>query len=98
MPVQVKGYTSSSLVLLAFDWPAADLRDDFVGFGIERTPGFRGTPSGLRPIRQGYWWDSGIGADDQGSCFRYRVVPMIGADEKYECLDQEAGHIEVQLP
>ena len=45
MPVVVRDYTSPTLVLLAFDWPSADQKNDFLGFAIERTPGFDGSPN-----------------------------------------------------
>lgn len=35
-----KAYTSPSLVLLAMDWPDGEIRHDFLGFAICRTPGF----------------------------------------------------------
>lgn len=40
MSVTVRSYLSPTLVLLAFDWPPAASRDDFLGFAIRRTPGF----------------------------------------------------------
>ncbi|MET3822560.1 hypothetical protein ACVK00_006284 [Burkholderia sp. PvR073] len=40
MTVSVRSYLSPTLVLLAFDWPEAALRADFLGFAIRRTPGF----------------------------------------------------------
>ncbi|AOR71019.1 phospholipase [Burkholderia stabilis] len=40
MTVSVRSYLSPTLVLLAFDWADAQLRDDFLGFAIRRTPGF----------------------------------------------------------
>lgn len=40
MSVSVRSYLSPTLVLLAFDWPDAQRRDDFLGFAIKRTPGF----------------------------------------------------------
>jgi phosphatidylserine/phosphatidylglycerophosphate/cardiolipin synthase-like enzyme len=54
MPVIVKSYTSPTLVLLAFDWPAGDGRADFLGFAIERTPGFYGQPTSWLPNRIGF--------------------------------------------
>jgi phosphatidylserine/phosphatidylglycerophosphate/cardiolipin synthase-like enzyme len=41
MPVIAKAYRSPTLVLLAFDWAAGGNRNDFLGFAIQRTPGFR---------------------------------------------------------
>ncbi|WP_069706719.1 phospholipase D-like domain-containing protein [Burkholderia seminalis] len=40
MTVSVRSYLSPTLVLLAFDWPDAAARPDFLGFAIRRTPGF----------------------------------------------------------
>lgn len=40
MTVSVRSYLSPTLVLLAFDWPDAASRADFLGFAIRRTPGF----------------------------------------------------------
>jgi PLD-like domain len=42
-----KAYTSPSLVLLAMDWPDGELRHDFLGFAIQRTPGFQNNKTGL---------------------------------------------------
>jgi len=36
--IQVKSYTSPTLVLLAFNWEPGGQREDFLGFAIERTP------------------------------------------------------------
>lgn len=54
MPVIVKPYASPTLVLLAFDWPAGDGRTDFLGFAIERTPGFDGAVKSWLPNRIGF--------------------------------------------
>src|SRR5262249_12050556 len=51
MPVVVKSYTSPTLVLLAFDWPDGDAKNDFLGFAIERTPGFYGAAKSWLPNR-----------------------------------------------
>lgn len=48
MSVTVRSYLSPTLVLLAFDWPQAASRDDFLGFAIRRTPGFRSTDGQTR--------------------------------------------------
>jgi hypothetical protein len=113
MPVLVKSYTSPTLVLLAYDWPAGDLRPDFRGFGIERTPGFAGEErswlprqtgcDGIgadleAPIRTSYWWDASIDASDRGARFQYRVVPVIGPEGSLQLLDQEAGLVDVLVP
>jgi len=108
MPVHVKGYGSPALVLLAYDWPAAAQRADFRGFGIERRPGFAGQERSWLPPRNGkqqnepistfYCWDASIGARDRGASFQYRVVPVIGPDDRLQMLDHEAGQIEVRVP
>ncbi len=54
MTVVVKAYTSPTLVLLAFDWPAGDGRADFLGFAIDRTPGFGSAPRSWLPNRIGF--------------------------------------------
>src|SRR5271165_4587670 len=111
MPVLVKSYTSPTLVLLAYDWPAADQRADFRGFGIERTPGFDGAarswlprPSGApaaapgAPVRKFYWWYINIDSNDRGARFQYRVVPVIGPEDRLQLLDHEAGQVDVLVP
>jgi phosphatidylserine/phosphatidylglycerophosphate/cardiolipin synthase-like enzyme len=52
--VIVKSYESPTLVLLAFDWSAGDGKNDFLGFAIERTPGFRGASKSWLPNRIGF--------------------------------------------
>ncbi|MEK9285462.1 phospholipase D-like domain-containing protein [Bradyrhizobium sp. ISRA442] len=52
--VVVKAYTSPTLVLLAYDWPAGDEHEDFLGFAIERTPGFDGAAKSWLPNRIGF--------------------------------------------
>jgi hypothetical protein len=37
---KVKSYASSGCVLLPFDWPDGKLHEDFLGFAIERDPGY----------------------------------------------------------
>jgi len=54
MPVIVRPFTSPTLVLLAFDWPEGNGKSDFLGFAIERTPGFNGAPSSWLPNRIGF--------------------------------------------
>src|SRR5262245_33873339 len=39
--VDAKAYLSPSLVLLAMDWKDGEERQDFLGFAISRTPGFK---------------------------------------------------------
>jgi phosphatidylserine/phosphatidylglycerophosphate/cardiolipin synthase-like enzyme len=39
----VRGYASSSCVLLAFDWPDGKNHPDFLGFAIKRDPGYTKT-------------------------------------------------------
>jgi hypothetical protein len=52
--VAIKAYLSPTLVLLAFDWADGAERDDFLGFAIERKPGFGGAPSSFLPNRLGF--------------------------------------------
>src|SRR5947209_13797424 len=54
MAVVIKAYTSPTLVLLAFDWPAGDDKADFLGFAVERTPGFNGAVKSWLPNRIGF--------------------------------------------
>ena len=49
-----RAYLSPTLVLLAFDYPAAPHTPDFLGFSIERTPGFNGEASSFLPNRIGF--------------------------------------------
>ncbi|HZD02601.1 MAG TPA: phospholipase D-like domain-containing protein [Actinomycetes bacterium] len=51
---KVRTYLSPALVLLAFDWGAGGSRDDFLGFAIERRPGFWGAASSWLPNRIGF--------------------------------------------
>src|SRR5262249_28509614 len=52
--VVVKSYTSPTLVLLAYDWPAGDDQEDFLGFAIQRAPGFDVAQSSWLPNRIGF--------------------------------------------
>ncbi|WP_218190971.1 phospholipase D-like domain-containing protein [Enhydrobacter aerosaccus] len=52
--MKVRSYQSPTLVLLAYDWPQGDDREDFLGFAIERTPGFDGAPKSWLPNRIGF--------------------------------------------
>ena len=52
--VVAKSYTSPTLVLLAYDWPAGDGHEDFLGFAIQRTPGFDSEESSWLPNRIGF--------------------------------------------
>jgi phosphatidylserine/phosphatidylglycerophosphate/cardiolipin synthase-like enzyme len=54
MAVVVRSFTSPTLVLLAFDWPDGDAKADFLGFAIERTPGFDGAEKSWLPNRIGF--------------------------------------------
>jgi phosphatidylserine/phosphatidylglycerophosphate/cardiolipin synthase-like enzyme len=51
MPVIVRPYVSPTLVLLAFDWTEGKQHDDFLGFTIERSPGYNGEPKSPLPNR-----------------------------------------------
>ena len=52
--VKLRTYLSPTLVLLAFDWGAGRSRSDFLGFAIERRPGFWGAASSWLPNRLGF--------------------------------------------
>jgi phosphatidylserine/phosphatidylglycerophosphate/cardiolipin synthase-like enzyme len=52
--VKVRTYLSPTLVLLAFDWGAGRSRSDFLGFAIERRPGFWGAAASWLPNRLGF--------------------------------------------
>jgi len=54
MPVVIRVYTSPTLVLLAYDWPEGDRRADFLGFAIQRRPGFNGEQVSWLPNRIGF--------------------------------------------
>ena len=45
--VDIRAYLSPSLVLLAMDWPDGATRNDFLGFAIRRTPGFKDLQTGV---------------------------------------------------
>ena len=49
-----RAYLSPTLVLLAFDYPDAPAMPDFLGFSIERKPGFDGTATSFLPNRIGF--------------------------------------------
>lgn len=53
MPLVAKSYASPTVVLLAYDWPEGNGRNDFLGFAIERRPGFQAAVSWL-PNRIGF--------------------------------------------
>lgn len=44
--VNARAYLSPTLVLLAMDWSDGEARQDFLGFAIRRTPGFRDLATG----------------------------------------------------
>jgi hypothetical protein len=54
MAVVCRSFVSPTLVLLAFDWPEGNRRADFLGFAIERTPGFGGAARSWLPNRIGF--------------------------------------------
>jgi phosphatidylserine/phosphatidylglycerophosphate/cardiolipin synthase-like enzyme len=39
--VRVRAYAAPAVILLAMDWSEGNLRKDFLGFAVKRTPGFR---------------------------------------------------------
>lgn len=52
--LSLRAYLSPTLVLLAFDYSDAVQTPDFLGFSIERRPGFNGAPSSFLPNRIGF--------------------------------------------
>jgi hypothetical protein len=52
--VRIKPYLSPSLVLLALDWPDGSDRNDFLGFAIQRSPGFGRQKESWLPNRIGF--------------------------------------------
>jgi hypothetical protein len=52
--VRGRSYLSPTLVLLAFDWPDGAFREDFLGFAIERQPGFERAAKSWLPNRIGF--------------------------------------------
>jgi hypothetical protein len=54
MPLVAKSYASPTVVLLAYDWPEGDGRVDFLGFAIERRPGFHAAAASWLPNRIGF--------------------------------------------
>ena len=61
--VKMKAYLSPTLVLLALDWPDGGSRDDFLGFAISRTPGFREERTSWLPNRLGFGGPAPSGTD-----------------------------------
>ncbi len=59
--VQVRSYLSPTLVLLALDWPEAEQDGQFLGFAIQRTPGFRDPAT--RAVAVSSWLPNRIGFD-----------------------------------
>lgn len=69
--VALRAYLSPTLVLLALDWaPGAD-RNDFLGFAIERVPGFGGKSESWLPNRIGF-----DGPAPGGRDFESREAPV----------------------
>jgi hypothetical protein len=54
MPITGRAYLSPTLVLLAFDYPEGANQEAFLGFSIERQPGFDGAPFTFLPNRIGF--------------------------------------------
>ena len=54
MSMAVRAFTSPTLVLLSFDWPEGDALNNFLGFAIERSPGFDGPEKSWLPNRIGF--------------------------------------------
>jgi phosphatidylserine/phosphatidylglycerophosphate/cardiolipin synthase-like enzyme len=54
MALEFRGYLSPGVVLLAFDWPEGKDNSDFLGFSIQRTPGFGNNASSYLMNRIGF--------------------------------------------
>jgi phosphatidylserine/phosphatidylglycerophosphate/cardiolipin synthase-like enzyme len=52
--VKVRAYLAPSVVLLAFDWTGGRDRKDFLGFAIQREPGFNSGKASWLPNRIGF--------------------------------------------
>jgi len=62
--VVVRSYLSPTLVLLAMDWPDGANRQDFLGFSIRRSPGFRTDTNKVRIDNKDWnWLPNRIGFD-----------------------------------
>ena len=59
MAARVRPYLSPTLVLLALDWPEGEGRNDFLGFAIQRTPGFLDLKTNVREASS--WLPNRIG-------------------------------------
>ena len=72
--VKIRPYCSPTLVLLAFDWPDGDRRD-FLGFAIQRSPGYR-KPDGTEETES--WLPNRVGFDgpEQGRDFPSDTCPI----------------------
>ena len=66
-----RAYLSPTLVLLAFDYPDAPHINDFLGFSIERSPGFDGAAPSYLPNRIGF-----NGPDPTGKTMGSDVWPI----------------------
>lgn len=64
MPVVARAYTSPTLVLLAFDYPEGKSDATFLGFSIERRPGFQNAASSYLPNRIGFHGPNNDGSDE----------------------------------
>ncbi|MBI1821817.1 MAG: phospholipase [Nitrospirae bacterium] len=61
--VTIRAYLSPTLVLLAMDWPEGRDHQDFLGFAIKRTPGFKRSAESWLPNRIGFNGPAPNGAD-----------------------------------
>src|SRR5438132_1108674 len=72
-----RSYLSPTLVLLAFDWDEGHAHEDFLGFAIKRTPGFR--PKKNAPQAASSWLPNRIGfsgPDPNGKDFPSNEAPI----------------------
>ena len=117
--VLIKPYVSPNCVLLALDWPDGGSREDFLGFAIRRTPGFRNQPQSWLPNRLGFdgpapqgqdlpshenpiqkflWWDARVDDADRGRQFTYEAMPVVGARNNLQRLEESAAQAVIALP
>jgi phosphatidylserine/phosphatidylglycerophosphate/cardiolipin synthase-like enzyme len=86
MRVRVRPYLSPTLVLLAFDWPEGEQRTDFLGFGIERQPGFDRATRTWLPNRIG--WTGATREQTQLPSNRYPIQKFMWWDARIDTKDR----------
>jgi phosphatidylserine/phosphatidylglycerophosphate/cardiolipin synthase-like enzyme len=84
--IKVQSYLSPTLVLLAFDWPDGSTRHDFLGFGVERRPGFDGESRSWLPNRIG--WDGAPKAGERLPSDRFPIQKFMWWDARIDTKDR----------